>query len=112
MFGHGESVLLHRYLGAGRDSHGNVIPSYAPPVTVAGVGVAPGSSSEPRSGGSSRVITGMAIFLPPDVSVNPQDQITVRGQLYMVEGDMSGAWANPFTGWNPGAEVTLKRVTG
>lgn len=112
MFGHGETVLLHRFTGSGRDSHNNVVPAYADPETIDGVAVAPGSSSEPRNGASQRVITQMSIYPPAGLVVDPRDQFTVRGKRYAVEGDMSGAWVDPFTGWAPGSEVTLKRVTG
>jgi hypothetical protein len=35
----------------------------------------------------------------------------VRGQVYLVDGDPA-VWRNPYTGWQPGAVVTLGRVDG
>lgn len=111
-FPHGESVTLHRYAGQARNAHGQVVVSWHPDEVVPGVAVAPGSSVEPRDAGSYRVVTQMTLYMPPGVTVDPRDQITVRGVRYGIEGDMSGEWRNPFTGWSPGSAVTLKKVSG
>jgi hypothetical protein len=58
------------------------------------------------------VITGLTLFAPPDADIQATDRI-VRpdGTLWEVEG-MPGPWVTPFTGWAPGLQVAVKRVTG
>lgn len=112
MFGHGDSVLHHRYAGTVRNAHGQTVVSYADPVELHGVGVAPGASTEPRDGGSYRVVSQTTIYVPPGTTVDARDQFTVRGIKYGVEGDAAGEWRNPYTGWNPGSAVTLRRISG
>ena len=46
------------------------------------------------------------------MGVSPEDEMTVRGERFRVDGAVSGDWVNPFTGRNPGAEIRLKKVTG
>ena len=108
----GESVILHRHGGQTRNAHGQVVVTWAPDEVVSGVAVAPGSSTEPADGGSHMVVTQMTIYVPPSVSVSAQDQVTVRGVRWAVDGDMSGQWANPFNGATPGSAVALRRVNG
>ncbi len=112
MFGHGESVVLHRYLGQIRNASGQTVKQFADDMSVHGVAVAPGGGSEPSQGLSYRVVSKMTIYVPSSVSISPQDEVTVRGKRYGVDGDASGGWVSPFTGWSPGSAVTLKRVTG
>lgn len=112
MFGHGEAVLLHRYVGLIRNAHGQSVKQFAEPVPIKGVGIAPGASSEPAQGVSYRVVSGMTIYAPSGTEIDAQDELTVRGKRYSVDGESSGEWINPFTGWSPGGAVALKRVTG
>lgn len=112
MFGSGETVIHHRFLGLVRNAHGKTVPSFAEPVDVFGVGVAPGAGAEPAQGMSYRVVGKMTIYTPSGVIIGPQDEIEVRGVRYGVDGDASGAWNNPYTGSSFGSAVALKRVTG
>jgi hypothetical protein len=111
-FPHGDTVILHRFAGTTRNAHGQTVTAWAPDESVPRVAVAPGSSTEAAAGGSSTVVTQLTIYLPPGVTVSAQDQVTVRGERYSVDGDKSGEWVNPFTGWSPGSALALKRVTG
>lgn len=108
----GETVQHHRYTAGVRNSHGQVVPGFEPPVDIAHVAVAPGSSNEPASGADQRVITQWSIYIPAGASAAPQDEFTVRGRRFKVDGDMSGEWAHPRSGNRPGSLVTLKVVTG
>lgn len=111
MFTHGEQVTwFHREQG-GLDGYGRPTNTFSERV-LENVGVAPGSSSEPRDGIGERVTTQMTLYLASDPGVEPGDRFEVRGRLYEVEGDLSGAWRNPFTGTGFGCEVALNRVTG
>ena len=107
----GESVTRHVYVPGVDDGYGEALPSFEDEVWT-GVAFAPGSSSEPLRGGSTRVVTSATLYDPLSRPVDPLDQFTVRGRRYMVDGDASGAWVNPFTGWTPGGTVSLKAVSG
>ena len=112
MFSYGDTVIHHRFVGTVRNAQGHQVKQFADPVEVHGVGVAPGSGSEPTQGLSYRVVSKMTIYLPSGVGFSAQDEVTVRGRRYGVDGEAQGPWVNPFTGWSPGDAVTLKRVTG
>lgn len=112
MFGHGETAVHHRFLGLIRNAQGQTVPSFADPVDLFGIGVAPGAGAEPVQGMSYRVVSKTTIYTPAGASIGPQDQVTVRGVRYSVDGDASGTWGNPFTGSSFGSAVALKRVTG
>lgn len=111
MFTNGEPVTWLRAVEGEPDVRGRKVFSYEP-VTLDNVGVAPGSTSEPRRGDSNRVTTQMTLYLTTDPGVRPVDRFEVRGVTYEVEGDVSGHWANPFTGNMFGASIGLRRVTG
>lgn len=111
MFSHGETVTRHVYVPGVDDGYGEGPPSFTDEVWE-GVGFAPGGSQEPLRGGSTRVVTSATLYDPASRPVSPLDQFTVRGRRYMVDGDASGAWVNPFTGRAPGGVVTLKAVAG
>lgn len=111
MFTHGETVTRHAYSPGEDDGYGQAAPSYTDEVW-AGVGFAPGRSSEPLRNGSTRVETTATLYDPQGRPVSPLDEFTVRGERYVVDGDASGQWANPFTGWFPGSAISLRRVTG
>lgn len=74
-----------------------------------GWGFAPRASDESTTSDSPAVIVGLTGYGPPGVDVLPTDRLEVRGQVYEVEGEV-GVWRSPFTGWQPGVEVALRRV--
>ena len=77
---------------------------------IHGCAVAPRSSSELTDPGRLAVIVGLTVYLPAGSVVSPQDRMLVRGDLYEVDGE-AGVWVSPFTGWSPGVEVALRRVS-
>lgn len=111
MFERGETVTRHVYVPGADDGYGEGPPTFTDEVW-SNVGFAPGGSAEPLRGGSTRVTTDATLYDPLSRAVDPRDQFTVRGRRYMVDGDASGAWVNPFTGRAPGGTVTLKAVAG
>ena len=75
------------------------------------VAVAPRQSSEPTQDARNAVYTGLTLYLPAGADITRIDRVAVRGEVYEVDGDIA-EWRSPFTGWAPGLEVNLSRVTG
>ena len=111
-FSHGEAVVLHRFKEHFRNAHGQTSKVFHPDEPVQRVAVAPAFAAEPSNGVTERTITQASIYVEPGLGVGPLDEVTVRGQRLGVDGTISGDWVNPFSGWSPGAEVRLKKVTG
>jgi hypothetical protein len=112
MFDHGDQVLWHRFTGSGVDQYGDPAPIGFEDVELTGVGFAPESTVEPRDGASQRVVSEAKLYLSEPIDYSSQDEFTVRGVRFEVEGDAAGGWMNPFTGWSAGQEILLRRVTG
>lgn len=111
MFQNGENVTWLKRTENGTDHYGRPLVEFEE-VTLANVGVAPGSSSEPRRDGSERSTTQMTLYFTVNPGIHSGDRVKVRGVEYSVEGDIGGTWVNPFTGSNFGCEIALKRVRG
>lgn len=103
---------MHRFKEFSRNTLGQTVKVFHPDVLVEGVAVAPYQVSEGEAGLSERVVSRVVIYVDPSVGVAASDEVTVRGERLAVDGDASGGWVSPFTGWSPGSAVTLKRVTG
>lgn len=109
-FPHGETITVIRATTTGTDDYGNAIEGWdtATETTIPGCAVA--LRSEPESGGydSPAVLVGITVYAPAGTDIRHTDRVRVRGVLYEVDG-IPGDWMNPFTGWNPGLEVALRR---
>lgn len=58
------------------------------------------------------VYTGLALYAPPDADIQPIDRIVrADGTLWEVMGEAAD-WMSPFTGWHPGRQLAVRRVTG
>lgn len=108
----GEAVILHRFKEHSRNAHGQTTKVFYPNETVNGAAVAPYGVTEPDDGLAERVTFDLKVYIGPGMGVSPEDEMTVRGERFRVDGAVSGDWVNPFTGRNPGAEIRLKKVTG
>lgn len=108
-FPFGVTVKVNR--GARDPRHGDVTYTYHH--SISGCGIAPRYSSEVNENRST-VIVGFSLFGPPqfgDFRVFADDEIeTPDGNKYRVVGE-SADWQNPMTGWHPGFEAALERVT-
>ncbi len=74
--------------------------------------VAPRFANESADPTAPRVVVGLEIYGPP-VSLTAADEIVIDGEVWQVDGRpeiYAGAGANPFTGWQPGACVRVKRA--
>lgn len=79
--------------------------------TITDCGWAPRTSTEDEDG-RSQVIRGRVLYAPAGSGITAQHRVRFPdGSVWRVEGDI-GPWRSPFTGWAPGDEVQLERVTG
>lgn len=77
-----------------------------------GAAIAPSSSTERASTFNRQtVITSMSIYGPAGMDVLPGDRIKARTKLWEVTGEKAD-WRNPLTGWEPGVELPVERMTG
>jgi len=104
--------VQHAAFSAGaEDAHGNLTDSWGAAKKVGIYAFDPGSSSEPRLPGQDRVVTEPTLYLPSDVVFGQQDQVTVRGNLYQVDGE-TREWVHPSDPSRRANVATLRRVTG
>lgn len=80
-------------------------------IDLEGVAIAPSSSTEPVSDDRQQLTTQMSIYCSSTDDVLPMDRIRASSGLWSVEGEVAD-WTNPLTGWNPGAEFRIKKVSG
>lgn len=50
------------------------------------------------------------LLVPPGSDIVPTDRIKLGTLLYQVDG-LPTDWTDPFTGWSPGMELRLERVS-
>ena len=83
--------------------------------TILGCAVAPRTSVEDVGSGSrprATVTTGMTLYVPAGSGLTAQHRVRLAdGTVWRVEGS-PGRWRSPFTGWYPGDQIELERVTG
>lgn len=78
---------------------------------VGGCGVAPRTSTE-NTAGRVQVVTGLTLYAPPNSGIAATSRVRLAdGTVWRVIGD-PGRWQSPLTGWYPGDQVELERVTG
>jgi hypothetical protein len=78
---------------------------------IEGVAIAPSSSVETKNEGRTTITTAMSLYGAPGMDVLPGDRIRARSGIWEVEGEVAD-WKNAFTGWNPGVELSVKKVVG
>ena len=72
--------------------------------------VAPRYANESTDPRVPPVIVGKTVY-GPTTAINSDDQLVIGGVVYEVDG-LPGEWRNPFTGWDAGIEVPVKRAAG
>jgi hypothetical protein len=107
-FPFGRDVSLVRRTKSGTDAYGN--DAFTTTTTVVKGAFAPGGSTE-QVQGQDVLITQPTVYLPAGTDVSAVDAIDIDGDRFEVDGTPNH-WMNPFTGWQPGVEVRLRRVTG
>jgi len=110
-FAASETVSLLRRAVTGTDADGADVYGTTT-VTVTGCVSYPRTSVEALTGVRDTVIVGRTLIAPYGTVVTPVDRVTLAdGLTYEVDG-VAGYWSSPFTGYQAGVEVALKRVTG
>lgn len=69
------------------------------------------TTEEPTEDGRNSVRTATTVLLPANADITARDRVVVRGQTFEIDGDPF-PWHSPFTGWEPGTQVTLGKVVG
>jgi hypothetical protein len=107
----GASVTRIRRTQSGSDRYGN--PTYTEATsTITGAAFAPGGSVEPTEVGRASVVTTPKLyFLAASVDLRADDDVTIAGQRYTVQGEPA-VWTNPWTAGTAGTIVELERVDG
>lgn len=104
-FPFGITVEVHRSMQV---KHGD--RTYVLSHTIAGCAMAPRYSNEVTDRRSA-VIVGFSLYGPPGSDILAKDRIrTPDGNFYHVVGE-AAEWTSPMTGWRPGFEAALERVT-
>lgn len=106
----GETVTIVRPGPATQDDYGNDVAGTPTEIDVAGVAVAPRTSTEDVQA-RDQVIEGLNVWLPAGTQVLATDRMRVRGVLYEVEGE-AGHYRSPFTGFTGPVQLSLTRVAG
>lgn len=104
---HGETITVRR--PAGTSPRGDPLPTVDH--TVGGCAFAPRTSTELLDRRDT-VTIGLSLYAPPGADIRPTDRIVrADGTVWEVTGE-PGDWLTPWSGWHPGIEVALTRVTG
>lgn len=100
---------------AGTDAYGNPLAGVTH--TVDDCVVAPrGSPFEDNADHRDQIIDSLSVYAPSGADIKAQDVAVdplppAYTGRWQVQGDVA-YWQSPFTGWQPGVEVILKRVEG
>ena len=106
MFAHGVTITV-RSVTTTDDGLGNTSEE----VTETAWGpcaVAPRYANESNDPRSPALIVGKTVY-GPAVTLDADDRLVIDGEEWQVDG-LPGEWRNPFTGWDAGVEVPVKRV--
>jgi hypothetical protein len=81
---------------------------------IGGVALAPRTSAEDGADRRTAVVTsGLTLYASEPTGLDATWRIRreLDGTVWTVEGN-AGLWSNPLTGWAPGEQLQLRRVTG
>ena len=96
---------------AGEDVYGDTVWEYDDGDAVAEFGAFEPAGSVEVLNGRSAVTQSPRLYLRTGSAVTARSQITVRGDVFEVDGEPA-RWTDPFSGGDIGYVVALKRVTG
>lgn len=108
----GNATVVHiRPNPGGFDEYGDPVASTDTRTTIDGCAVAPRTTEDINDRGRAGVIVGLSLYAPYGTDVQNTDLFEIDGELFQVDGD-GGDWKSPYTGWEAGVEVALKRAAG
>lgn len=109
------TVMRVRRNPGGVDAYGDPVDSTEDRATLTGCIVAPAAISgfdpEIYDRGRSGVIVALTLLAPIDTDLVYTDQVEVDGTLFDIDGEV-GRYRSPFSGWEAGLQVGLRRVQG
>ena len=109
-------VVLERRLEDERDEWGNQTDTkFSDPEDLDVFGWAAPSGSEPVTAGDNRVVVEVQLLAPADTGVASGDVITLPRNpagRHRVLADPQEYNASPFSSWQPGVVINLRKVTG
>lgn len=104
-------ILRVRHAPGGVDQYGDPIPGSVTESPIADSFFGPRTSSDVDGRGRDGVTVGLNLFAPIGTDLDRTDQVKVDGELYDIDGEIA-PWKHPWTGWEPGIVVALKRAEG
>lgn len=107
-FPFGQEITVVRRTRAQPDALGN--DTWTSQETVVQGAYNPGSSFELVQGQDLLTVQ-PTVYLPAGTPIAASDRVKVDGLTYEVDGSPR-EWRSPFSAWQPGVEIKLKRVTG
>lgn len=94
------------------DRHGDVVTTTR--IVLDAMIAAPRDTAEPLDD-RAQTVTRRTLYgvLPQGIVVEPTDEFELPGEpgRWTVQGDTFD-WTHPWSGWAPGAEIQIERVTG
>lgn len=113
-FAYGEPITVTTVTQSGTDDYGDPVTTSTSIVRTGAF--APAIGFESTNGQDQVVSQPQAFFTGQDAVdvaavIDSASMLTIRGLVYQVDGD-PGDWRSPFTGWQAGLVVPLKRTTG
>lgn len=107
-FPFGDSITVITRTKSGTDAYGN---DTFTETSVAVVGAFDPTIGLEQTNGRDTVVTQPQALLPYGTVLTSTSVLVIRGDKYEVDGSPD-YWRSPFTGWQAGLAVPLKRVTG
>lgn len=107
-FAHGEWITVMSTTTT-RDEYGDAVTE-STQFEWGPCAVAPRYATESTDPRTAPVVVGKTVYGPtPPTPLDSDDVLLIDGLAYEIDGE-PGKWRSPFTGWEPGVEVAVKRA--
>jgi hypothetical protein len=103
-----ETITRIRKVATGQTDEHN-LPIVTEQTTYMSAVVAPRTTAKTVGSSEVTVTEDLIVYLPAGTNVLSTDMFEVRDRRYLVDGE-SFNWVSPFTGWNPGVTVELRKA--
>lgn len=117
MFPYGETITWLQPGKMDDPYSGESLPDWNNPVATEIPGCvlfpanASGNTENSDVGRPEQVVQTLTVLLPPGVELEPPDKVVARGHTFDVIG-FTDQFVNPYSGWAPGGQVTIRRQYG